>query len=102
MESGSRAVPAEALAGEGPRGYCRAVGVRIRVPLVAVVAFAAFSGVAAAADGATLAADYRFENNLDSSAGGASSLADVHYLGSPRSVFATETVDGVPRSVLRF
>ena len=58
---------------------------------------AAALACAATASAQTLTADYRFDNTRASSAGAAPALAD---LGS--NSFATETVDGAPRTVLRF
>jgi hypothetical protein len=73
----------------------------------ALVMFAiAVPGVARAADGATLVADYRFHDNFGSSATEQPAqpppLANIASAGGPENVFQTETVDGGPRRVLGF
>lgn len=49
--------------------------------------------------GASLEADYQFQNNLTSSVAGAPALTPV---GTGTVAFATETVDGQPRTVYQF
>ena len=57
------------------------------------------SFTASAAAGPVPKADYRFQNSLASSVGSAPALTNV---GSGTNTFATETVDGVSRTVLTF
>jgi hypothetical protein len=68
----------------------------VRFALAAAGAAAALA-CSTTASAQTLTADYRFEGTRASSVGAAPALVD---LGS--NSFATETVDGTPRTVLRF
>jgi Ca2+-binding RTX toxin-like protein len=70
----------------------------VRPTLAALIAVAVLGCGAGAAHAATLAADYQFQDSHASSAGGGGAASD---LGTGNS-FATETVDGRSRRVLRY
>jgi hypothetical protein len=73
------------------RTRCAAVAICLAALCAAVVP--------ASAGAATLIGDYTFQNTLAASSGPGAPLTDV---GSGTSSYATETVDGTPRTVLTF